>query len=63
MKTLKIFKTAFVLFAMLLALVSCGKKEGENNSSVNNTGEVVVSNGEAKDGDIVLVHYTLFSEE
>jgi uncharacterized lipoprotein YehR (DUF1307 family) len=51
MKTLKIFKTTFVLFAILLALVSCGKKD-----------EVIVQEG-AKNGDIVLVHYTLTSEE
>lgn len=51
MKTLKIFKTVFVLFAMLLALVSCWKKD-----------EVILPEG-AKDGDIVLVHYTLMSEE
>jgi uncharacterized lipoprotein YehR (DUF1307 family) len=61
MKTLKIFKTIFVLFAMLLTLVSCGKKDEEDSSNVD-VNEVIESEG-AKEGDIVLVHYTLSSEE
>jgi major membrane immunogen (membrane-anchored lipoprotein) len=56
MKILKIFKTTFVLFAMFLALVSCGKKDVSDGVIVPD-GDIV--SNEAKDGDIVLVHYTL----